>query len=324
MDAILHAQGDEDSCLTPLILIHAISGLALPYFALGTLFDDDRPVYGISSPLLSTTSGNAEKRIPKSIPELARLYIQLIKNEIQPHGPYLLGGWSFGGVIAAEMANILLGANEEVRHVFMIDSTNPGAYPAFNDYLEHKEVTALTYNAMAERVGGTKVDIWQQDISGSRSSVSSESTSYTSSDYHLRDDIGAGSLHSSVGSASDSSDDPDEADLSNVSVLKDIRSHIGYGLHLMALSPDVQVPSASSKTMCTLIRCQERTLPGLRIRESRRKWTQKIQRDPFLGWREQALNIETLERTSHDQCFDAGHVDRLTTVLRKALRNAGM
>lgn len=326
MDSIIHTQGDVDSPLTPLILIHAISGLALPYCALGKLFDDDRAVYAISSPLLNTTGGKVEKFIPKSIPQLAALYIKLIKAEIQPKGPYLLGGWSFGGVLAAEMANILLAEGEHVLHVFMIDSTNPGHYPTFTDSIEHKTITALTYNAMAERVGGTEVPIWEENIDP-RSSVSSESTSYTSSDRHLRDDIGSGAGSRSSGSSniSSSEEDDDDDDLFDTfSMLKDIRSHIGYGLQLMSLSDGIEVPRSG----CTLIRCKVRLPPAQVIRDGRRRWIQKMQQETFLGWEtkedEGLMSLDFLEATSHDQCFDPGHVNDLTEVLRSAIEKVGV
>ena len=40
----------------------------------------------------------------------------------QPEGPYLLGGWCYGGVVAHEIACQLEAAGEEVRHLFMLDS----------------------------------------------------------------------------------------------------------------------------------------------------------------------------------------------------------
>ncbi len=55
------------------------------------------------------------------IREIAAKYIEILKRH-QPEGPYLLGGWCYGGVVAHEMACQLEQAEEQVRHLFMLDS----------------------------------------------------------------------------------------------------------------------------------------------------------------------------------------------------------
>ena len=55
------------------------------------------------------------------IRNIAANYIRILKKQ-QPNGPYLLGGWCYGGVVAHEMACQLEAAGEEVRHLFMLDS----------------------------------------------------------------------------------------------------------------------------------------------------------------------------------------------------------
>jgi thioesterase domain-containing protein len=46
---------------------------------------------------------------------------------VQPHGPYLLGGYCLGGIIALEMARQLSTAGEKVGLVVMLDTYNPSA-----------------------------------------------------------------------------------------------------------------------------------------------------------------------------------------------------
>ena len=53
--------------------------------------------------------------------ELAAHYVQLISKE-QRHGPYFLGGYSFGGLVAYEMASLLIEQNQRVEFVGMIDT----------------------------------------------------------------------------------------------------------------------------------------------------------------------------------------------------------
>ncbi len=55
------------------------------------------------------------------IAAIAANYISILK-QYQPHGPYILGGWCYGGVVAHEMACQLRQAGEEVRHLIMLDS----------------------------------------------------------------------------------------------------------------------------------------------------------------------------------------------------------
>ena len=56
-----------------------------------------------------------------SVRELAAHYVQLISEE-QRHGPYFLGGYSYGGLLAYEMASLLTEQNQRVEFVAMIDT----------------------------------------------------------------------------------------------------------------------------------------------------------------------------------------------------------
>ncbi|HWM91684.1 MAG TPA: amino acid adenylation domain-containing protein [Thermoanaerobaculia bacterium] len=95
---------------SPLFLVHPVGGNVLCYLPLAGL---DRPVYAIQSPA------------PGSLPEwtvesLAALYLDAIR-EVQPEGPWLLGGWSLGGVVAFEMAR----QSNDVALLLMIDVAPP-------------------------------------------------------------------------------------------------------------------------------------------------------------------------------------------------------
>jgi thioesterase domain-containing protein len=64
-----------------------------------------------------------------SVEEAARCYVDEIR-KVQPHGPYHLGGYCFGGVVAFEMARMLEQLGEHVASLFLIDGFNP-AYLRF-------------------------------------------------------------------------------------------------------------------------------------------------------------------------------------------------
>ena len=55
------------------------------------------------------------------IPNIAKRYVEILKRH-QPEGPYILGGWCYGGMVAHEMACQLQNAGEEVKYLFMLDS----------------------------------------------------------------------------------------------------------------------------------------------------------------------------------------------------------
>jgi len=57
---------------------------------------------------------------------MAAHYIAAIR-AVQPQGPYLLGGWSLGGVVAFEMARILRAEGQTVLLLALLDSRRPHA-----------------------------------------------------------------------------------------------------------------------------------------------------------------------------------------------------
>jgi amino acid adenylation domain-containing protein len=63
-----------------------------------------------------------------TIPGLAGKYLEEIKN-VQPHGPYRIGGWSLGGIIAFEMVRQLEQMKENIQFFAIIDSDAPGTGP---------------------------------------------------------------------------------------------------------------------------------------------------------------------------------------------------
>ncbi len=59
--------------------------------------------------------------IQHGIKAIARKYIEILRN-YQSEGPYILGGWCYGGVVAHEMACQMQEQGLEVKHLFMFDS----------------------------------------------------------------------------------------------------------------------------------------------------------------------------------------------------------
>jgi acyl transferase domain-containing protein/thioesterase domain-containing protein/SAM-dependent methyltransferase len=103
---------------TPLFLSAAASGSSLCYRHLAPLLDD-RPCYGLDSP------GLYDGVLPYArLEDIAKHHIALIQS-IQPHGPYLLGGWSFGAMVSHEIARQLSEVGEMTALILAIDGFLP-------------------------------------------------------------------------------------------------------------------------------------------------------------------------------------------------------
>jgi thioesterase domain-containing protein/acyl carrier protein len=102
----LRDAGDRE----PLFLVHPAGGSIFGYLDLVRRLEPGRPVYGLQAP----SPGPAE------VGEMAERYLAEIRR-VQPQGPWHLAGWSFGGLIAFEMARRLRAAGEEVAGLALID-----------------------------------------------------------------------------------------------------------------------------------------------------------------------------------------------------------
>lgn len=79
----------------------------------------DRPFYGCQAPGFE---GECEPL--ESVAEIAAEHVRGLR-QIQPRGPYFLGGQCFGGLVAYEMAQQLIAAGEEVPLLVLMDSSVP-------------------------------------------------------------------------------------------------------------------------------------------------------------------------------------------------------
>ncbi|MEU8542173.1 amino acid adenylation domain-containing protein [Streptomyces sp. NPDC048717] len=111
---------------TPLFLVHPVGGGVTCYRELSAALGDEQPVYALPAPGL--TGG---RETPASVAELAGHCVRALR-AVRPKGPYAVGGWSFGGLVAQEVACRLADQGENVTLLAMIDSGFPeqGAEPA--------------------------------------------------------------------------------------------------------------------------------------------------------------------------------------------------
>jgi enterobactin synthetase component F len=100
----------------PLFCVHPAAGLARVYDRMVDSIDAHIPIYGLQARGIDDGAP-----LHASIPEMARAYVDAVR-DLQDRGPYYLAGWSFGGVVAHEMAALLEARGEEVGRLFLIDS----------------------------------------------------------------------------------------------------------------------------------------------------------------------------------------------------------
>jgi thioesterase domain-containing protein len=102
----------------PLFCPHPINGQVLCYMPLAGEFWPEQPLYGLQA------ADDAEEPAPVRIETLAARYLAAVRAQL-PTGPYRLGGWSMGGLIAFEMAKQLVEAGEQVALLAVIDTPLP-------------------------------------------------------------------------------------------------------------------------------------------------------------------------------------------------------
>lgn len=102
--------------LGPLFLAHAAGRSADVYGRLAARLDGGRPVLGLD-----------RLTDPDDVPGRAAEFARRIR-EVRPDGPWLVGGWSYGGVLAQESAR-LLAPHGTVSALVLLDSVLPRSAP---------------------------------------------------------------------------------------------------------------------------------------------------------------------------------------------------
>ncbi|MGA8258643.1 MAG: AMP-binding protein [Arenicellales bacterium] len=121
---------------TPMFAVGGRDGHVFGLLGVGRMLCPEQPVYGLQPPGMKWDGVGC-----RTIPQMARYYIERMTT-VQRHGPYRLFGFSFGGLIAFEMAIQLQAAGEKVGLLVILDSHPTSlrwdgcAYTADNQALE--------------------------------------------------------------------------------------------------------------------------------------------------------------------------------------------
>ncbi|HSP61988.1 MAG TPA: amino acid adenylation domain-containing protein [Pyrinomonadaceae bacterium] len=108
-----------DGSKLPFFCVHGLGGNVLEFSDLSRHLDRDQPFYGLQSQGL-----DGKQPLLDSVEEMAAHYLKEVR-ELQPVGPYLIGGRSLGGTIAFEMARQLRTDGQEIGLLALLDT-----YPA--------------------------------------------------------------------------------------------------------------------------------------------------------------------------------------------------
>jgi acetoacetyl-CoA synthetase len=111
----------------PLFIVHGIGGTVIELAALGRSIGIPDAVYAIQA------RGLDGRDAPHAaVEDMAGHYVQLIR-DIQPSGPYRLCGYSFGGLIAMEIARRLKARGQSIDALILMDAyAHPSTWPVLS------------------------------------------------------------------------------------------------------------------------------------------------------------------------------------------------
>ena len=103
----------------PFFCVHGVGGNVVGFRDLARHMGTDQPFYALQPQGL-----DGKRPCRTSVAEMAESYLKEIRR-VQPEGPYRIGGYSFGGLVAYEMAQQLRAQEQEVSLLALFD-TYPG------------------------------------------------------------------------------------------------------------------------------------------------------------------------------------------------------
>ncbi|GKT47439.1 non-reducing polyketide synthase pks27 [Colletotrichum spaethianum] len=115
----MYLQGSRARSKKTLFLFPDGCGVATSYLSLPSI-SPTTALVGFNSPFAK----NPSRMYDHTLQDVLQSYIAGLRNR-QAHGPYHLGGWSAGGILAFAVAQELIAAGEEIASLTLIDSPPP-------------------------------------------------------------------------------------------------------------------------------------------------------------------------------------------------------
>ena len=100
----------------PLFCVHPGGGNVFQYYHLARSLGSDQPFYGFQA-----LGFDGQQEPHTTVEDTAACYIEAMR-AVQPEGPYLLAGWSYGGLVAYEIALQLLARGQRVAFLGLLDT----------------------------------------------------------------------------------------------------------------------------------------------------------------------------------------------------------
>ena len=164
-------------------LLEIKSGTGTPFFCLkgagdvGGSYDTFAGALSASQSFFGFPSLDFDDEGPATVEYLARRCIDQMRR-VRPTGPYYIGGYSFGGIGAYEMARQLVEAGEEVPLIAMLDSATPDHHTVkralslqYASYFLHRiraraRTFAFTWKMLVGYLRDGLALIWQRMVPG--------------------------------------------------------------------------------------------------------------------------------------------------------------
>jgi thioesterase domain-containing protein len=120
----------NDGNSAPTFIFHGIGGSVIDLVPLVRRMQSGQAVYG-----LEIKGNDGREGALDRVEDIAHFFLPAIR-EIQPHGPYCLIGYSFGGLVALEIAQRLKAEAEKIGLLVMLDSYPDRRYLSFAQYFQ--------------------------------------------------------------------------------------------------------------------------------------------------------------------------------------------
>jgi amino acid adenylation domain-containing protein len=99
--------------------VHPLAGNVIAFLDLAAAMGEDQPFYALQAP-----GADGRHEPLDRLEDIAALYVDAVRRR-QPRGPYRLGGYSFGGVVAFEMARQMVEQGDEIALLAILDTPAP-------------------------------------------------------------------------------------------------------------------------------------------------------------------------------------------------------
>ncbi len=99
--------------------VHPLAGNVIAFLDLAAAMGEDQPFYALQAP-----GADGRQEPLDRLEDIAALYVEAVRRR-QPRGPYRLGGYSFGGVVAFEMARQMYEQGDEIALLAILDTPAP-------------------------------------------------------------------------------------------------------------------------------------------------------------------------------------------------------